>query len=384
MLKLTEAKISGLPIPAPGPKGAHRERIYFDPETRGFGLRITSGGTRAFVLNYKFQGLQRRYTIGKWPEWKVERARREAGELRVRIDKGEDPMRDRERAASAESFSELCDSYLTEYAEVKKRTAKQDRLLIDKYLKPAWGRRKAHHIDTGDVERLHRKVSATAPYQANRLLSLISGIFKQAIRWKMVESNPAQGVEKNIEHRRERPIGVDERARLAVVLNEYRNRDAVAAIRLALLTGARRGEILGAQFEQFDLDNGIWLKPPTSTKQKRWHRVPLSQEAILIVKERRKLRKKQADLFAFRDIKKHWEAIKVQADIRDLRFHDLRHDFASRIASSGRASLPIIGRLLGHTSSQTTERYAHLFDAPLREAVEHLSTGSKKRRKQKL
>jgi integrase len=332
--------------------------------------------------------MQRSVKIGRFGErqWNTDTARLEAQELRLQIDKGGDPAGERKGAKKAPTFDDLCERYLEDHADAKKRTADQDRALIKTYLKPAWGKKKANHIGRHDVEQLHRKISTTSlrkrkgrkpgsPIQANRMLALVHKMFALAVRWKIVETNPAEGVEKNREHRRERYLDADERKRLDGVLATYDNSDAVDAVRLALLTGARRGEILGARFDQFDLKGGVWSKPASTTKQQRPHRVPLSREVVRIVKERAKARGKAATLFdeeAF-DLRDHWDAILKGAEIKNLRFHDLRHDFASRLVSRGR-SLPLVGALLGHSDPRTTQRYAHLFDEPMREAVEELAT----------
>ena len=140
-----------------------------------------------------------------------------------------------------------------------------------------------------------------------------------------------------------------------------------------MLTGARCGEVLGAEWDQFDLDAGLWIKPAATTKQKRTHRLPLAPEVVAILKNR-----ERRGRFVFpgpgksghRDsIRSAWARIQaLTGGIDDVRIHDLRHTYASVLVSSG-ASLEMIGALLGHTQAQTTMRYAHLYDDPLREAT---------------
>ena len=138
------------------------------------------------------------------------------------------------------------------------------------------------------------------------------------------------------------------------------------------LTGARRGEVLAATWDQFDLDLGVWTKPGATTKQKTEHRIPLSAPARQLIAE---LPRDSEYLFPGRgsshrvEIKYAWAAVCKKAGIKGARIHDLRHTYASLLASSG-LSLPVIGALLGHTQAQTTLRYAHLLDDPLRKATE--------------
>ncbi len=144
-----------------------------------------------------------------------------------------------------------------------------------------------------------------------------------------------------------------------------------------MLTGARRGEVLSATWDQFDLEAGVWTKPSAHTKQKSEHRVPLSAPAMQLLSDMKATAAgdclfpgKSADQ-PLTEIKHFWAAICRKADIKDCRIHDLRHTYASILASAG-LSLPVIGALLGHTQPNTTARYSHLFDDPLRQATERV------------
>ena len=153
-------------------------------------------------------------------------------------------------------------------------------------------------------------------------------------------------------------------------------RQAADIIRLLLLTGARRGEVLQARWADIDLAAGVWSKPGATTKQKTDHQVPLSDAARQLLLDLRQ-RAPAAAEWVFpapdgsprRDVKDAWASLCRAANIKGARVHDLRHTYASVLASAG-LSLPIIGALLGHTQPSTTARYAHLFDDPLRAATE--------------
>jgi integrase len=146
---------------------------------------------------------------------------------------------------------------------------------------------------------------------------------------------------------------------------------------LLLLTGARRGEVLSMAWDQIDFEKGTWTKPSSHTKQKATHHVPLSAPALQLLAEMRD-GSSSAYVFPGRDgvghrvdLKRPWPEVCKAAGIKGLRLHDLRHSFAS-VAAAGGASLPIIGKLLGHTQPGTTARYAHLDVDPLREVAERV------------
>ena len=163
---------------------------------------------------------------------------------------------------------------------------------------------------------------------------------------------------------------------MMATLTAWPNQPIANAIRLLLLTGARRSEVLKATWDQFDLEIGVWLKPAASVKQAKLHRVPLPRAAVAMLERMRASARASHFLFPGRDlaepiadIKKSWASICHVAGIKQLRLHDLRHSYASMLASKG-TSLPIIGAMLGHTQAATTNRYAHLLDDPLRQAAE--------------
>jgi len=239
---------------------------------------------------------------------------------------------------------------------------------------PRFGNLKASSLSYRDIERLHHELSRSTPFQANRVVALLSRLYSLAVKWRISTENPARGIQRNPETPRERYLSQAELARLLAALDRHSDQTIANAIRLLVFTGARKTEVLGATWEQFDLDTGIWTKPAATVKQARLHRVAISSAAINVLRE---LRQQAHTNFLFpggpnqpiQDIKKSWHRIRADAGLGNLRLHDLRHTFASHLVSSGR-SLSQIGALLGHTQQQTTMRYAHLFDEAMREATE--------------
>jgi integrase len=376
--------VRGLPSPETG------NRIAYDRSkdaVRGFGVRVTAAGAKSFVLNYTIAGRERRLTIGGYPAWSVAAAREQAKLLRQQVDSGEDPLEAREAERSAPTVADMCDRYLAEHA-ARKRTGKQDRAYIDRLIRPRLGPRKVTAITFSDVDGLHRKLTtASGPYAANRVAALVSKMFALAIRWGMRADNPAKGIERNHEERRYRYLTGDELRRLTEALAVCASQQAANVVRLLLLTGARRGEVLNATWDQFDLEAGVWVKPSSHTKQKMEHRVPLSAPARQLLADIRakaersaKEKGREPSLYVFParvgggpvgEITSAWDGLRKAAKLDGVRLHDLRHTYASVLASAG-LSLPVIGALLGHTQPGTTARYAHLFDDPLRAATERV------------
>jgi integrase len=265
------------------------------------------------------------------------------------------------------------------------------------------GAKRLKTISRRDVEALHGKLKDT-PYQANRVLALLSTIFNYAIEEERLTENPVRGIERYPEQKREHYLNKDdpqEIARFTEALDNYRDQTAANALRLLLLTGSRLSEVLKADWSQFDLTRGVWTKPSHHTKQKKPEHVPLSAPARDLLEGMNPSRSKaHVPLFPGVDgkkarvsIKRPWlQALKAAGLVEvvevpgkrkgpdgkprmlkeykpKVRIHDLRHTFASHLASSG-VSLQIIGGLIGHTQASTTQRYAHLQDESLRTATE--------------
>ena len=372
--KLSDGIVKALQVPASGAK------ITYDADVKGFGVRVTAAGARAFILNYRTRlGRERRYTIGAFPDWKTGAARAEAAELKKVIDRGGDPLGDIRAGRDAPTMADLCDRFLAEYLPRKRpSTQKSYRQQIEVEIRPALGRLKVADVSFTEIDGLHRGISKRAPYRANRVVALLSRMFSMAIRWSWRLDNPSKGVERNQEHKRRRYLAADELARLTKALVDHRDRQAADIIRMLLLTGARRGEVLAARWPDIDLGRAVWNKPGATTKQRTEHQVPLSDAARqLLVELRERASPKAEYLFPVSDghrldVQHNWVAICRAAQIEGARLHDLRHTYASVLASAG-LSLPIIGALLGHTTPTTTARYAHLFDDPLRAATERAS-----------
>jgi len=371
-MRLTDAICRKLASPAKG------NRIYYDGH--GFGLRVTASGARSFILSYRTrEGRARRITIGDLDAWSVTAARAEAADLRRQIDQGGDPLGERQDERKAETVAELADRFLTEHGtRLRPKSLLDYHRMIDHHVRPVLGRHKVKAVTFADIDRLHRRISETAPYQANRVLAVLSKMFSLAIRWHMRADNPCVGIARNREHSRERYLTGDELARLLTALDGYRDQHTAAVFRLLLLTGSRRGEVLSMRWHDLDLGAGTWTKPHSRTKQNERHVVPLSGPARAILADLA-TKKPEPSGFIFpagrgasgpmRTVEKPWRTICKAAGITGLRTHDLRHSYAAQLASSG-VGLYTIGKLLGHRKPSTTARYSHLTTDALRDATE--------------
>jgi integrase len=402
--RLTDRSIRALPAPA------HGAVITYDADLPGFGIRITARDVRSFVLNYVVHGRERRMTIGRFPTWSATAAREEAKELRRKVEAKIDPLDEQavqaqavEAARTAPTMQDLFERYAAEHLPRKAaRSAADDRSIWQQLILPRLGSLKVDAVKPPDIDALHAEVSLTRPVRANRMVEVARKAFNLAIRWGWRPDNPASGVHRNREEKRARYLSDTEILALSRALAAHPERTSANAIRLLMLTGARRSEVLGARWNTFDLDGGVWTKPSAHTKQRREHRVPLSAAAIELLNE---LRRDATTPYVFpgvngkplTEIKRTWLAVCREAGIAErvpkkmrngkvvfgkdgapvmawrstARVHDLRHTYASILASEG-LSLPIIGALLGHTQPQTTARYTHLLDDPLRAATERV------------
>lgn len=371
--KLTKRFVDTLRPPAP----AATDLFYWDEEIKGFGIRVKSSGVKSYLVQYRQDGKSRRMTLGKHGTLTTDEARKLARQRLGSVAHGEDPAQERAARRKAPTVQELADDYLERYAVPNKResSVRNDRQMLARIVLPRLAGLKVADVARRDIEPMLIQMKTT-PYRANRVRALLSKMFGLAEQWGWRADNPVKGIPKYDEQKRERWLSPEELERLASILDQHPNQRAANIVRLLLLTGARKTEVMHATWDQFDFERGVWIKPAHTTKQKRTHHFPLSELALTLLRSIRAAADPEARFLfpgdvlgqPIQDIKKFWNEVRAAANISDTRLHDLRHTFASHLVSSG-VSLPIVGRLLGHTQPQTTERYAHLADDPLREAA---------------
>jgi integrase len=369
-----------------------------DPKATGFGIRAYPGGSKSFFIDYRLDGRQRRFTIGPFPRWSVAAAREEAKELRKGIDRGHDPAGAKRERRDAPTIQDLIDRYIAEH--LPKKTVVASRIEDEKKMLTEIGEKLGKHtkvseVHGGDIAEMHRRISQSIGrygprrVRANRILAVCSKMFSLALvpragetlPWRnAVVGNPCKGIEKNQEEARERYFSRSELERIASALQTYPGIIAADCVRLIMLTGCRPGEAMQAEWSEFDKEPSYWVKPSAHTKQRKMHRLPLSPPAIELIERLRKSRKGMlvfpgdVDGEPLKTLFHVWAHVRENAQLeeddkgRTARPYDLRHTFAS-VAVGGGLNLPIIGKLLGHTQTRTTQRYAHVADDPLREAA---------------
>jgi integrase len=359
-------------------KPGDADRFLWDTELKGFGLKVTPAGNKVYVLQYRKGGRSaptKRVTIGRHGAVTPEQARKIAGRLSSTIVDGGDPAAAKAAEKSAPTVADLIARFLSEHVatKTKPRTAIEYRRLIETSVLPALGRRRARDVTRADITRLHHEHRAT-PYVANRMLSVLSKMFNLAEKWgeRPDGSNPCRHVEKYSERKRERMLSSEEFARLGDTLAaSAQSLYTVTAIKLLVFTGARLSEILRLRWEWIDFDRGEARLPDSKTGAKTLHLPP---PALTVLADLPQVEGNPHVIVGgvhgapLVNLEKPWRAIRKAAGLDDVRLHDLRHAFASVAVSSG-MGLPIVGKMLGHSQTTTTQRYAHLASDPVKIAA---------------
>jgi integrase len=358
--------------------GKDNERVVlWDDETPGLGLRIYPSGQRAFVLSYRHQARKRLIALGRYGILTLDMARDRARKALAHVEES-DPLAERQKVRLGENFADLAREYMERHAKPKKRSWREDARMIESFLQAPLGQRKLTDIRRADIASLHRRIGQTSPIAANRVLSLLSKMFALASRWDMLDENavnPARGIDRYTETKRDRWITPTELPELAKAIDAEPNEMARHAIWLYLLTGARRSELLSAKWEDIDFDRRVLRLP--KTKAGRAHEIPLSKAALTLLRQIPRAagnpyvlagRKAGRPLV---NISKPWKRVRTAAKIEDVRLHDLRRTVGSWLATAGN-SLTLIGKVLNHSSVSTTAIYARLGQDEARMALEQL------------
>lgn len=403
-----------------------REKRYtlFDSAVPGFGLRVFPSGERSWIFEYRpYPGgtgtPKKRVTIGnagrhggkEFPDFTPDEARKRADDLRVLVKTGGDPMAAKAAEKAAPTVADIKRDFMAKWVRAKRGagTAEDYDDILDRFVIPKLGKRKARDVTSRDISALHQAMSAT-PYQANKMLSVVSSMYSWATGKEGpldAMPNPAAGIERFEEEERGRVLSTDELQRLGTAVRlaettgvpwdlkpdakaKHRRKDqaaqttiigehAAAAIRLLIFTGARLREILKLRWDQFDAERGLLLLPKHKTSRTAGAKViVLNAPALAVLSGLTRVgiyviagdTAGQPDEKPRPDIKRPWQMVRRAAGLEDLRLHDLRHNFGG-FGAGGGYGLPIIGSLLGHSpkNPKTTARYSHLATDPLRSAA---------------
>lgn len=352
----------------------------WDDELAGFGVRVYPTGRKAYVVSYRHEGRQRFFTIGRVGPMTFHEARVRALETLAAVGRGHDPGGERMAYREAPTMADLADRFIREHAKPRRKpsTAAAYDQLLQAYVLPRFGRRKVADITRADIAGLHAELHKV-PYQANRSLAVLSKAFNlcEVWGWRPDGSNPCRHIQRYREDKRERFLSGEEMTRLAEAISEAERLQtecpaAIAAIRLLAVTGCRSSEIKKLRWSEVDFERRCLRLGDSKTGRRT---VYLNTTALEVLAGIKKVPGNPYVIVGARSgkhligLSRPWFRIRERAGLPDVRLHDLRHSFASVAAASG-LSLPMIGKLLGHTQPVTTQRYAHLAADPMLKASE--------------
>ena len=342
--------------------------VLWDRDLPGFGVRVHGTGRKVYVVQARGPAGSKRLTLGRHGELAPIQARKQAGIVIGRIKRGEDP-----KPKSPEpqpNVAGLAERFMQVHVapNCKATTAELYRGFIDNHILPTLGGKPIESVGREDVAALHFELR-DRPGTANGTIRTLSQMFLKAVQWGLMPegSNPCRSIRKYRLRSHERYLTVDEYRRLGRILkdgeaNGWISEAAVAALRLLMLTGCRRDEILTLRWDDVDRSarelrlrdskTGPAMVALTSAVESVLdgiERVPGNPWVFTGTQPGRRLM----------TLKSTWRRVRNQAGLEDVRLHDLRHSYASRALALGE-SLTIIGKLLNHVQMQTTARYAHL------------------------
>ncbi|MDA4848624.1 tyrosine-type recombinase/integrase [Hoeflea poritis] len=378
MPKLTKRVVDAL-------KPETSDIVHWDDELAGFGIRVRPSGRKSYIVKCRCRGRQIKMTIGTHGPITVEQARTNARTIIAEAKAGRDPSAEHSRMRKSPTIKDLGKRFLEEYVPTHCRptTEREYRRSVELFINPKIGTRKIIDIERADIAKIHHNLR-DKPYQANRTLGVLSKMFNLAEIWGLRPdgSNPCRHVKKYKEEKRERFLSDAEYKKLGEALRiteaeKSETRSAIDAIWLLMLTGCRLNEIMTLKWSYVDLDAKELRLPDSKTGPKTVH---LGLAAVDLLKNIKKLEdndfvitgKKPSSHLT--DLQHPWRRIRALAKLDDVRIHDLRHSFASRGLIVGEG-LPMIGKLLGHSQVQTTARYAHLANDPIKSAADRIAEG---------
>ncbi|MCL2122489.1 MAG: site-specific integrase [Desulfovibrionaceae bacterium] len=353
-----------------------------DSDPVGFVVRVNADGGKAFYYRYRAgkgrAAASRRLFIGSFPTLSVEQAREIAKRKAVVVALGGDPATDVREAKTAPNMADALETFFEQHvkAKLKASTARNYRYLLESYIKPKLGGMKVEAVMHRHIADLHFGMKE-APYAANRAVAALSKFFAwcEANGYRDKGTNPAHGIEQYKEEKRCKFMDSAELEALGTGLLMLEAKNTInpfvaAAIKVMLFTGARCGEVLTLKWTYINTAMGIANLPDSKTGAKALHLPP---QALAVLESLPRLNEY---CFPGRygkghivNVKGTWRRLLEASGLQGWRIHDLRHAFASAAASSGK-SLPIIGKILGHTQASTTSRYTHLSENPVATAVE--------------
>jgi len=369
-INFTKSVIEKLIAPESG-----KRDYYYDLKESGLVLQLTSSGAKSFYLYRKINGRPERVLLGKFPDLSIEQVRKKAVVEKANIVMGKNPQDNKRKIRHEITFKEMFDEYMQRYSRPHKKTWRSDEQEVNRFLKH-WFHRKISSITTNEIRKLHEQIyKDSGLYQANRLFERVRAMYNKIIEWGWDGNNPTNGIKKYKEKSRDRFLQPDELRKFIDAIESEENPTARDIFKVMLFTGARKTNVLMMRWEQVDFEYEVWRIPESKNGEPLV--LPLSHNVVELLFYRKPNNTiKNPWVFPgigkegyYNDPKKAWNRIKQRAGIQDIRMHDLRRTMGSYQAISG-ASLPVIGKSLGHKSAQATQIYSRLFMDPVRQSVE--------------
>lgn len=375
-INFTKASIDNLPLPESGWK------YYYDTKVSGLAVGVGSSGVKTYVLYKKINRRPERIKIGRTTDLTVDQARTKAIEHNGKVALGSNPA-DKKRQQRAEiTFGDMFKLYYELHSKPHKKTHKEDLAKFTKYLSDRryginLSKIRLSEIGIGEIKTIFNKIAEEHPITANRVLALVSSVFSEAVRAELYKGlNPCRGVRRNKENKRSRFLTREELPAFFKALEECQNPVARDYIKMSLVTGARRSNVLAMRWDQISFVRNEWTIPETKNGEPQT--IPLLPQALEILKARKSDPIAVSSQFVFPgtgvtghlvEPNRAWQTIRMKAGIEDVRLHDLRRTFGAWMAGSG-ANLSIIGKSLNHKSLDTTKTYDRLWIDPVRDAME--------------
>lgn len=354
-----------------------KKETFFDESVTGFIVEARPQGGATYSLRYKDEyGRQRQYKIANAADVTFAEAKKEALRIKGRVSVGKNPQEERKANRRIPTLHELSVRYL-EFVKANKKSHDIDERYLRLHLLPRFGKLHLDQLRQDEiVDWLTGKVrGGYAQATVNRWQVILGYMMRLAKQWGIpgAENNPLEGVkQKDPNNRLERFLKPAETQRLKQAVEDSPNPMLKYIVALLLLTGCRKRELLDAKWDEVDLDKKVWRIPTTKTGKPR--HVPLSEDAIAVLKQVPRFAKcpyvvpNPKTLMPFQSIFNSWNSARRAAKLPDVRIHDLRHSAASNLVNAGQ-SLYVVAKVLGHTQTRTTERYAHLDSGVLLNAV---------------
>ena len=346
-------------------KANNKADLRFDDDLRGFGVRVYPSGRKAFFISYRNEsGTKKRHTIGDFGVFTATSSRKFAQDLLAETRRGIDPQVDRQDKRDELTFEELADRYIEEYSKVKNKSWKDDAQRLRDHLIPAIGKRKLAEITLTQLQKIHARIkNEKSPATANRVAALVKRVFTIADEWNLIDKNPSTKLKMFQEPPPRDIVLTPDQCRLLIdACDADENVFAAALFKLAMFTGRRVGELLGAKWTDVNLDTAVLTLPTTKAGERQF--VYLNEPAAAVLRTLPRIHDNpyiiagQAKGKPLNFYRRAWNRILERTDIEPFPPHGLRHNYASMLVAEG-VPLETVGHLLGHKNSITTRKYAH-------------------------